>query len=63
MNSVFVTKIEVARMIANQFDTTEKIKERIALKLVKLHEADLMRNVINSGFAVENFGYNRYFIK
>jgi hypothetical protein len=63
MNSVFLTKIEVARLIANQFDVPDKIKNKVALKLVRLHEADLLRNVIKSGFVVEYFGYGRWFIK
>ena len=63
MRTQFLTKIEVAKMIANQFDVPEMIKEKVAIKLARLHEAWFIRQVVNSGFSVENFGYNRYFVK
>jgi hypothetical protein len=59
---IFLTKIEVGTMIANQYPCPEDIKRKVGVKLSKLPEPYFQAEVLKAGFKVENFGYGRYFI-
>jgi hypothetical protein len=58
----FLTKIEVATMITNQYPCPEDVKRKVGVKLSRLPEPYFQAEVLKAGFKVTNFGYNRFYI-
>ena len=56
----FYTKYDIAHMIVNQYDCSQKTKTNMAKKLTRLHESYFQKEILKAGFKVENFGFNRY---
>ena len=65
--SSFLTKLDIANMILNQFRTnndnfTKKIFDEIAFKYSKKDVFFLIKLANEAGFTIEYFGYNRFFV-
>ena len=59
----FLNKFEVAKILTNQYEMPEDMRDTIAQKLAKTQEPYFSAMVFKSGITVDNFGYNRYFVK